>query len=206
MAGIPAASAGEAARTDESRSGFESVILVREQAVAPVCGPSGHAPAGFARRIGATLYESVVLAALLIALGFVLLPIVTPSATVPSPRLYALSPVARVFSGTVLLAACAAYFGWLWSGNRRTLAMRTWRLALVTTEGTPVRAPRALLRFAACVSGLAASVPLFAWLEPSGHGRWAAAALALNYAWAFIDRDRAFLHDRIAGTRLVLRP
>jgi uncharacterized RDD family membrane protein YckC len=28
-------------------------------------------------------------------------------------------------------------------------------------------------------------------------------ALALPYAWALFDRERAFLHDRIAGTRLV---
>jgi uncharacterized RDD family membrane protein YckC len=125
---------------------------------------------------------------------------------VPPARLYALSPVARGFSGAVLLAACAAYFGWLWSGNRRTLAMRTWRLALVASEDAPVGVPRALLRFAVCLSGLAVSVPLFAWLEPSGHGWWAAAALALNYAWAFFDRDSAFLQDRIAGTRLILRP
>ena len=84
--------------------------------------------------------------------------------------------------------------------------MRTWRLALATTDGAPLGVPRALLRFAACLSGLALSVPAFAWLEPSGHGRWAAAALALNYAWALVDRDRAFLQDRIAGTRLVFRP
>jgi hypothetical protein len=40
-------------------------------------------------------------------------------------------------------------------------------------------------------------------LRPLGHGRWALAALALNYAWAFVDMDRQFLHDRIAGTRLM---
>jgi uncharacterized RDD family membrane protein YckC len=39
-----------------------------------------------------------------------------------------------------------------------------------------------------------------------GHGRWAMALAAINYACAFVDRDRQYLHDRIAGTRLVAAP
>jgi len=161
--------------------------------------------AGFGRRIGGSLYESVVVAALLIAVGFALLPVVTPSASGP-PRLYALSPVTRLFTGAVLLAVCAAYFGWLWSEGRRTLAMKTWRLALVRTDGLPVGAERALLRFVACLSGFVLSIAAFAWLEPSGHGRWAAAALGLNYVWALVDAEGRFLQDRVAGTRLVFSP
>jgi hypothetical protein len=40
-----------------------------------------------------------------------------------------------------------------------------------------------------------------------GHGPVALALvpLVLNYAWAFFDRDRQFLQDRIAGTQLILR-
>jgi hypothetical protein len=30
------------------------------------------------------------------------------------------------------------------------------------------------------------------------------ALLAVNYAWALVNSDRQFLHDRIAGTRLVV--
>jgi uncharacterized RDD family membrane protein YckC len=29
------------------------------------------------------------------------------------------------------------------------------------------------------------------------------AALGLGFAWALVDRDRQFLHDRLAGTALV---
>jgi len=38
----------------------------------------------------------------------------------------------------------------------------------------------------------------------AGYARSAVGLLALNYAWALVDPDRQFLHDRIAGTRLVL--
>ena len=162
--------------------------------------------AGFGRRIGSSLYESVLVAALLIAVGFALLPIVTPSASGPPSRLYALSPVGRLFTGAVMLAVCAAYFGRLWSGGRRTLAMKTWRLALVRADGLPLGVERALLRFVACLSGLVLSIAAFAWLEPLGHGRWAAAALGLNYVWALVDAEGRFLQDRVAGTRLVFSP
>jgi hypothetical protein len=27
--------------------------------------------------------------------------------------------------------------------------------------------------------------------------------VAFNFLWAFVDRDRQFLHDRIAATRIV---
>jgi uncharacterized RDD family membrane protein YckC len=29
------------------------------------------------------------------------------------------------------------------------------------------------------------------------------AIVALNYAWALVNADRQFLHDRIAGTRMI---
>jgi uncharacterized RDD family membrane protein YckC len=81
--------------------------------------------------------------------------------------------------------------------------MQTWRLALVGREGAPVPLARACLRYMAWWIGPACAIVAYALLKPSGHGRWALAALALNYAWALIDRDRQFLHDRVAGTRLV---
>jgi uncharacterized RDD family membrane protein YckC len=167
--------------------------------------------AGFGRRIGATGYEAVLLAAILIAVGFALLPFVTPpadTATVASspPTLYLMSPRARALSAAVMLAAAAVYCVGLWSGGRRTLAMRTWRLALTTQDRNDVGVIRALIRFAACFAGPAAAVIAYIALQPSGQGRWAAALLGMNYAWAIADREGQFLQDRIARTRLVLRP
>ena len=65
---------------------------------------------------------------------------------------------------------------------------------------------RALVRFAACFAGPAAAVIAYIALQPSGHGRWAAALFGMNYAWAIADPEGQFLQDRIARTRLVLRP
>jgi uncharacterized RDD family membrane protein YckC len=61
---------------------------------------------------------------------------------------------------------------------------------------------RAAVRVAGWI-GPAYAIAGYLALRPYGHRRWALALLAVNYAWAFIDRDRRFLHDRLAGTRLV---
>jgi hypothetical protein len=46
----------------------------------------------------------------------------------------------------LLFVVGAAYFGWSWTGGRRTLPMQTWRLRLVQTGGGAVTAA---LEFAA---------------------------------------------------------
>jgi uncharacterized RDD family membrane protein YckC len=69
----------------------------------------------------------------------------------------------------------AAYFLWCWLRGGQTLAMKAWGIRLVAV--TP---RRAVLRFALALVLLPASI-----------------------AWALFDRDRQFLHDRLAGTRLV---
>jgi hypothetical protein len=118
-----------------------------------------------------------------------------------------MSPAARAVSGTLLFGVCGAYCVGLWSGGRRTLPMKTWRVALRSAREARVRPETAMLRYFACWIGPALAVAGYLALAPLGHGRWALALLAVNYAWALVDRDRQYLQDRIAGTRLfVLSP
>lgn len=78
----------------------------------------------------------------------------------------------------LLVAVFAAYFLWCWLRGGQTLAMKAWRVRL-----DRVSPARALLRFL-----------LALLLVPTG----------ISMLWALFDRDRQFLHDRLAGTRLVL--
>lgn len=80
----------------------------------------------------------------------------------------------QIFIGCVF----AAYFLWSWLRGGQTLAMKAWGIRLVHV--TP---RRALLRFI-----------LAALFVPS----------LISVVWALFDRDHQFLHDRLAGTRLVL--
>jgi uncharacterized RDD family membrane protein YckC len=168
---------------------------------APLAPP---AYASLPRRLAAVGYEALLLLAVLVAAGFIVAPWASPApdvastARVPVPGL-----PARTALFASLMAVGATYCCWFWTGGRRTLPMQTWRIRLLRTDGHPVTLRQALLRCLAFWIGPALSLAGYAALRPSGLGRYAFALVALNYAWALVDRDRQFLHDRIAGTRLV---
>lgn len=156
--------------------------------------------ASLPRRVGALPYEVVLLVALALVAGFVLIPLVTP---VRTPSLTIPPVFVRAMTFCVLAAGAAMYFTWLWSDGRRTLPQKTWRLALVDRRGAPLTRRTALLRYAAGWVGPGAAIAAYAALRPAGLGRYAAPLLLVNYAWALVDRDGQFLHDRLAGTRVV---
>ena len=97
------------------------------------------------------------------------------------------------------------YFGWFWVHGGQTLAMKTWRVRVVTRDGSPLGWMRALARYVLAwlwfLPGLAV-----AWLI--GAQSWMLMLIPLLNVvlWAAavrLDADRQFLHDRIAGSRLV---
>ena len=160
------------------------------------------APASIIRRLAAVVYESTLMAALVVALGFALVPL-TGIPDAGSGHLNSLSPLARAGSVACLFTLCGAYCLWLWTGGRRTLPMKAWRLALESADGASPAVPQALLRYLAWWIGPALAIGAWMALKPYGQERWAVALLAFNYVWALFDPDRRFLHDRIAGTRIV---
>ncbi len=162
------------------------------------------APAGLARRLAASFYESLLLAAIALIAGFALLAAShAPSMLLPGERLALPRSGARLLEFLVVFAACGAYCAGLWSSGRRSLPMQTWHLRLLSCQGPAPGIGRAALRYLAWWTGPACAVAAYALLQPLGYARWAPSLLTLNYAWALVDPDRQFLHDRIAGTRLV---
>jgi uncharacterized RDD family membrane protein YckC len=160
--------------------------------------------AGLPRRLAASLYEALLLAALAVLVGFALLPVSSPGPSSAQGALPLPGPFARALSFTVLFAVLGAYCVWGWSGGRRTLPMKTWRIAMESASGSQVSVARAALRYCVWWVGPILAVAVDAALRPSGYRRWALTLLALNYAWALLDPDRQFLHDRLARTRLIL--
>jgi len=180
-----------------------SARLPSSPASPPNDPPARDAP--LARRLGALLYEALLLAAMALIAGFALLPLGSPRVG-PGGTLSLPGVLARAGMFCILAAGAAWFYAWSWSEGRRTLPQKTWRLALVDAQGRPPTYRAALVRYAAAWIGPAAAITAYAALRPTGHARYAAALLALNYAWALVDRERRFLHDRIAGTRLVREP
>jgi uncharacterized RDD family membrane protein YckC len=127
-------------------------------------------------RLLAAVYEALLLAALLMVATAIFIAIAGDAREQP------LHFVLQLY----LLAIGAAYFVWSWTGGRRTLPMRTWRLRLVDLRGAPPSAGAAAMRFLLAVA------------------TWPLGALPLW--WALFDPEHHFLHDRAVGTRLVREP
>jgi uncharacterized RDD family membrane protein YckC len=99
------------------------------------------------------------------------------------------------------------YFIHQWSRDGQTLAMKTWRMKLLA-DGGAVSPRAAAIRY--LLSWLWILPALLVSLALDLH-QWQAlgAILAGILLWsltAFLDKDRQFLHDKVAGTRLVQLP
>jgi uncharacterized RDD family membrane protein YckC len=171
---------------------------------APSSAPEALPFAGLGRRGASLAYELLLLVAILFIASFALLPLVTPGHAGSAQSLTVPALPQRVALGCVLFAVLAVYFVWSWSNGKRTLPMKTWRLRLVRSDGSPVPVRTALLRYLAAWIGPALALAAYAALAPAGWGAHATWLVAFNFLWAFVDRDRQFLHDRVAGTRIVM--
>ncbi len=83
----------------------------------------------------------------------------------------------------LIVAMYAIYFVWCWLRGGQTLAMKTWRIRVVARNGhAPLTPAAALARFVCALL-----------LVPT----------LVGILWALVDRDRQFLHDRLAGSLLL---
>jgi uncharacterized RDD family membrane protein YckC len=156
--------------------------------------------ASLARRLGALLYEALLACAMALVAGFAFLPFASPLA---SSALTLPPPFVRTLMFCALAGGAGVYCAWSWSDGRRTLPQKTWRIRVVDRDGHAPTRRRALARYVAAWIGPAAALVAYALLRSTGHAGAAGALVALNYAWALVDADRQFLHDRLAGTRVV---
>lgn len=158
--------------------------------------PPAPAIASLARRLASLLYEGLIVAAILFAATFA-------SALVGIARFEGL---ARNLFQTYLLLVLGGYFVWCWCRGGQTLPMRAWRLRLVQSNGAPVKPMRAVTRYLLATSAFApAGVgAAMLWLDTRAPLGWLALApSALTLLWSLVDPQRQFLHDRLAGTRIV---
>lgn len=160
--------------------------------------------AGIGRRLLALLYEGLLLVALLLVAGFALAPFVSPAGSATSHALGMPTTPARNAAFAALVLLGAIFYGWNWSEGRRTLPLKTWHLSIVTRDGAPVPRRTALVRYLAWWIGPALGLIAYALLRPYGLGGLSLPLFLLDYLAALADPERQFLHDRIAGTRVVV--
>jgi len=103
-----------------------------------------------------------------------------------------------------LFVVLGIYFAWFWTRGQ-TLAMKTWHIRVVDAQGRPLSQPRALLRYLAAWLWF---IPPLAGSVAFGASSAEAAVLTVGWIvfWSLTSRlhpQRQFLHDALAGTRLV---
>ena len=100
------------------------------------------------------------------------------------------------------------YFTWFWHKGQ-TLAMKTWHLRLVDTNGSQLTQVRALKRYVLSWVWL---LPPLVWAQMSGWTAMQSLGLCAVWVpfWALLSKfhkDQQYWHDHWAGTRMVdVRP
>ena len=133
---------------------------------------------GLPRRLASIMYEA------LLRLGVLALAFMVPHLLL---GLVWQRQIPGVLSWLHVFVVLGAYFLWFWLHGGQTLAMQTWKIRLENARSAePLSWQQAALRYA------------LAWFSLLFFG--------CGLVWAFFDRDKQFLHDRLAGTRLVFCP
>jgi uncharacterized RDD family membrane protein YckC len=134
--------------------------------------------AGFGRRAAALIYDSLLLAALLMLFTAAALFLTHGQAL-----LYETAGPWVYLYRAGLVAVIGAYYLINWMRSGQTLGMRAWHLRVVSDLGRPVTLKAALLRF---VCGILAWTPA-----------------AAGVLWLYLDPDHLAIHDRLSRTRMV---
>jgi len=130
---------------------------------------------GFLRRMGAVIYDALLLAAVLFFATALALPF-------NDGRAFAAD---QYYFPFYLLCVSYVFYAWFWTHGGQTLGMRAWKITLVNADGGRVNWWTATLRFV---------VALLSW-----------ACLGLGFLWCLIDKNKRAWHDHGSGTFLYWR-
>lgn len=161
---------------------------------ASAAAPGPMAPPGLRRRMACWLYEGMLMFGVVFIAGYLF-------GTLSQTR-NALDN--RHALQAFLFVVFGIYFTWFWSRGQ-TLAMKTWHIRVVDRDGRPITQARALWRY---VLSWLWFLPPLAAIAPFELSGAEASVVVLGWiaVWALLSRfhpQRQFLHDALAGTRLV---
>jgi uncharacterized RDD family membrane protein YckC len=142
-------------------------------------------PAGLGRRLGAMLYDALLVAAIWILVASLHLLFLRHGLGIPAERI-GVDPAQVASLRLLLLASGFAFFAFFWVRGGTTLGMQAWRLRVQTRDGHSITLWQSLLRY------LMAGVSL--------------ALFGLGYLWVLFDAERRSWGDIVSGTRVVVLP
>jgi uncharacterized RDD family membrane protein YckC len=112
----------------------------------------------------------------------------------------------RTLLQVYLYLVLGVYFVWFWTHGGQTLAMKTWRIRLVTAHGAALSQKRALARYILSWLWFMPAL-LVVWLSGTQQLGIVLASLSAGIpvyaAMCFTNADRQFPHDVLCATRLI---
>ncbi|MDP3785569.1 MAG: RDD family protein [Undibacterium sp.] len=115
------------------------------------------------------------------------------------PSMHRISRIALIFG------ICGLYFIYFWRRSGQTLAMQTWRIKLVNSDGGQVPVSKAVLRYCLAWMWFFPGIVISSQINLPNGQKFLPIIIGF-VAWAatvYFNKDRQFLHDLIAKTRLV---
>ena len=144
-------------------------------------------PAPIWRRLAAMLYDSLLVFAIWIMVGFVVLSAfgLEEARTLEGEVVVMDTLVKNTLFAAMLLSAFL-FFGFFWTQSGQTLGMQAWRIRVLRNDGSSISWKQAAIRFVAAPPSLL--------------------LLGLGYWYCLLDPARRSVPDLLSATRIVRAP
>lgn len=149
--------------------------------------PDSFAPAPLWRRLAAMLYDSLLVFAIWIMVGFAVLSAFgLEQARTIEGEAVVLDPLVSNTLFAAMLASAFLFFGFFWTHSGQTLGMQAWRIRVLRNDGSSISWKQAAIRFASAPPSLL--------------------LLGLGYWWSLLDPARRSVPDLLSDTCIVRAP
>ena len=142
--------------------------------------------AGLVRRIAALLYDSFLVFAIWMLLGFIFQLFSGVGHTQITDGQLEKNPYLSNLLFSIMIFSCVSFYCWFWLKSGQTLGMLAWRLRLEAISSNNLTIKQVFIR----------------WL-----GAWPSFLFfGFGYLWLYIDRNGDTFHDKLSETKVVLIP
>lgn len=145
-------------------------------------------PASFWRRLGAMIYDTVVIAAIWILVGFVVTWIfgIEETRHLEGTQVV-LTPGYRMTLFASMLLSAYLFFAWFWTHSGQTIGMQAWKIKIQNRDGSAIGYKQSLIRV------LLGALSIFPFC-------------LLGHLLMFSNSRRNSFHDRISDSVVVKLP
>lgn len=142
--------------------------------------------AGLLRRMAALLYDSFLVAAIWMVLGFLLQLIVGADSNQLVDGVVKTDPLLDMILFLLMIASSSGFYIRFWTQSGQTLGMLAWRIKVESLDDSLINFQQGAVRYAA------------AW--PSFF------LFGFGYLWLYVDNNGDAVHDKLSRTKVVVLP